>query len=908
VAASLLGVGAAAFGTTTATPAAIAGVTLAEGDTVFLLVVSKLSGVVPVTPAGWIKEFEGAFGTGADAAGAGLVRLTVFSREVPASGTLTMPAVGTGTNVVGVVPLAVRPDAGQQVVWNGFGGSDTTAATSWSVTASANPGLTSGDVVAVLTGVTGSTPLFNAFSLAATGATISALAEAVDNNTTLGNDMRVGVHTGTVTAGTATAAPVFTATLSSATGATGGSLIMRFRSGRRNRSINPALAVDTNQWFGGAGEWARATGVTGFTRTTSWRGTNVVGETVTPKADCYEGVAFAVSVSVRTANAVAIDCNINWYNAAGAYLASGPASFYNLVAGQVTRIGAVTVAPAGAVSGLLAIHFPAGSGQQDITEHLAEVATTLDTFFDGATATAAWYGTTGASQSYISPPATVPQTGSDSAALTEGTGLVADGWPATDSATLNDATSSVTAALDGVDTGALSEAPAVLDTFEFAVGVDTATLTESAVVVVFVDGLDQLTATEAGDLVATLAGSDTATAGETGPAPSVFLDGLDAATVAEAEALALDGSDTVGVGEDGATTAQVAGSDAATMVEDGAVFQPLTGTDALALAEAGEVAAALDSVELVELNESAESGANLADVDAFAFAEEPAEVAIGEFRAGTDTATLTEAGSLAAVLDGAESAALAEAGALVASVAGSDVAALTEVADQPPAALDQADTAALAEVAALAADLVGADSAALVEVADVNQGETEVDGTDAATLTEAGTVTAAAAGVDTGAVAESAALAAGLAGADAAGLVDGGELVATAAGSDDAALDAFEFVTVLGEAVSASDTATLAESAALVVLLDDADGVELVEVAAGPAVQVVGSDGAALTEVAARFDSTDAAKLPLRAGAPRVAERVAARAPTRAGSVRAGPPVGAPGVVAGPPYRDGPFT
>jgi hypothetical protein len=803
--ATLIGTGAFVSGTTGSSVGLPAGWTQAAGDVALIYVVSKPSTATPATPASWSLAHTGVIGSGGEAADTGPLRLTIFRRR-RAGVAIAAPTVGTsGTGAgFGAIMRAYRPAAGETVFTAVTAGADSTGDTTYAPTGFANVPFASDDLIDVLTGLTSDTPTITTIpTLAATGATFSALTQVSNNVAITGNDLRHYVHSGSVTAGTATAAPTLTAGVLSAT-IVAGSAIVAIRSAplRRNLSANPALAVDASQWFGGVG-WARVTGLTGFDRTTGWQATNEVGETVNPKTLAAASAPYSISVSVRCTNAVTVDCNINWY-LAGAYNSSSvEQQFTPLSAGVVARIGVTSTAPAGIDAGLLAIHFPAAPGVETVTQHLAEQSATIGTYFDGDTLFCEWEGTAGQSTS-IGPFVDVGQDldGVDTFTLTDSGDLVAalDG---VDTATVAD-TGELAAVLDDADSAALTEAAALgVD------GADALALTEAAALVVTLDGVDAHALTELGAVAAALDGVDSLTLADAGEVAAA-LDGADTGTLGDpAGVLDVAGLDTWTLTDLGALDVVADGVDAFTLADVGALDVAHAGTDPFTLTDLADPAAAdLAGADALALAELGELTADLADVDTATLADTPGELATGEFLNGVDTATLTEAADLAATADGVDTFTLGEGAALNADLAldGTDTAALGE-AGQAAALLDGVDSAALAEAAVNSADLAGSDVLALAEQAVPGAG---LDGADTFVLGESGAV-------------------------------------------------------ATGEFLAGADTFALAEAATLAVTLDGVDTAGLGELAS-LAADLAGVDVFTLAELGSRVDLTNAARLPLRAG------------------------------------------
>lgn len=205
----------AATGTTTATaPSALA---LADGDYVLLLVCSKSStNAALTTPTNWNLLGAVNVGTGSFAADTGPVRLSAYWRGPVTAAGFTYPSfapAGT-TPSVSVGTIVIRPTAGETVNFEVVTGSDTTSGAAWSVTGSGTLAYAAGDLAITSNGVGGDGPTFGTPTLAATGATFGSQTSAWDVGTASGNDQRNRVDYWTVTAGPASAEPVFTSTMS----------------------------------------------------------------------------------------------------------------------------------------------------------------------------------------------------------------------------------------------------------------------------------------------------------------------------------------------------------------------------------------------------------------------------------------------------------------------------------------------------------------------------------------------------------------------------------------------------------------------------------------------------------------------------------------------------------------------
>lgn len=178
---------------------------------------SAANGGSVTTPSGWtpIVSLTGAGGYGTTV-GADVGNTNIFSFYKVAlgteTGTLAVTLAGNGVSWARMHNLSAAAGS----TWNvaGTTGSDI-AAGSVSIAHSSNPGVTAGDYIigamVIPTDVT--TPAqFSAEALTQTGVTFSAVTEVGEADTTTGNDMGGVVYRASVTAGTATANPTFTAT------------------------------------------------------------------------------------------------------------------------------------------------------------------------------------------------------------------------------------------------------------------------------------------------------------------------------------------------------------------------------------------------------------------------------------------------------------------------------------------------------------------------------------------------------------------------------------------------------------------------------------------------------------------------------------------------------------------------
>lgn len=148
------------------------------------------------------------------------------------TGTETAPTVTNSTNnVSGVAIFLVKPTSGYTLLDPvGSGGGDAGTDTSWSITAASNPEITAGDLlIAFGTFRSDGAAPTSSHSITASGATIATptVYPATDQSSTSGGDIATTACYAAVTSGTATAAPVFSVTLSA--GHSGSGYIIRLR-------------------------------------------------------------------------------------------------------------------------------------------------------------------------------------------------------------------------------------------------------------------------------------------------------------------------------------------------------------------------------------------------------------------------------------------------------------------------------------------------------------------------------------------------------------------------------------------------------------------------------------------------------------------------------------------------------
>jgi hypothetical protein len=162
----------------------------------------------------------------------------------------------------------------------------------------------------------------------------------------------------------------------------------------KNLAPNPALKNNDTGWFSGS----RATGISGFTRTTGYAGNSANGDLITPKCAATGSTVYTYSIFVRSTTTKTVGFNIDWRNSSQAYLRSDAGTPVSVPANTTVRLVVTAAAPATAANGLLVLHF---SGSLTATQFMATAGATVYDYFDGDSAGAAWDGTNGNSTSTL---------------------------------------------------------------------------------------------------------------------------------------------------------------------------------------------------------------------------------------------------------------------------------------------------------------------------------------------------------------------------------------------------------------------------------------------------------------------------------------------------------------------------
>lgn len=225
---SYIAVGALSEHTDTIAPAYPAGAD--AGRLAILQVVSaRLTDTTPSTPSGWTLAGSASGGGGVFGLDTGPRRLTWFVRVLAGSDAVPTTAIAsgdTGSLIAGRIVVLSR-SAGTGWRWATTFGEDATAGTGFSALCTDARTWAVGDMAILGYGIRSDAGSLTAEAVTATGITFGTVTERADDAVTSGHDARLGIATGSVTAGSGTQAPTVAATLAIAhTGVAG---VLRIR-------------------------------------------------------------------------------------------------------------------------------------------------------------------------------------------------------------------------------------------------------------------------------------------------------------------------------------------------------------------------------------------------------------------------------------------------------------------------------------------------------------------------------------------------------------------------------------------------------------------------------------------------------------------------------------------------------
>jgi hypothetical protein len=243
VAISVVGVGAWSSGVATGAPnPSYPAVSINAGDLLIYVInihkaAARTEDIASMT--GWRLEVKRSGNTQATATDTGECMIGAFTKIAvggETGGTPGQITVSGNTSGTSGTSTAARIFVLRRTTGNSWGvqtadGTDNTTGTSWSITYSHNPGITSGDHLVFGNCLpTDTNPTYGSDSFTASGATIGAAANVSDLVVVAGLDSGGRCGERAVTAGTATAAISWTATLSgTTTNASGPAFVLRAR-------------------------------------------------------------------------------------------------------------------------------------------------------------------------------------------------------------------------------------------------------------------------------------------------------------------------------------------------------------------------------------------------------------------------------------------------------------------------------------------------------------------------------------------------------------------------------------------------------------------------------------------------------------------------------------------------------
>jgi MSHA biogenesis protein MshQ len=252
-------------GATTTATGAVTGVTVAEpgsltATSLSILVVevkNNAAGTAATitTPTGWtIIGTVTNNGTLAPTNDAGSNGVGVYYRVGSGYGATTITTTGANSMGAGIAGYATSLGGWDTTTLTSVTttGSDTTSAANGSITGGATIAFTTNDWVLLGTGLSGDLGSVTAESLAATGATIGSRANRSNLGVSTGNDSRLLITDWPITAGPASAAPVYTWTNTSALTGHARFVVLREQAAvfmpQRPTVINQAALIRAHYW------------------------------------------------------------------------------------------------------------------------------------------------------------------------------------------------------------------------------------------------------------------------------------------------------------------------------------------------------------------------------------------------------------------------------------------------------------------------------------------------------------------------------------------------------------------------------------------------------------------------------------------------------------------------------------
>lgn len=229
-------IGASWFTATADSVAPFIGGGINVGERIFLFVAWKDFSITAqiTSPGTWTKVTEFADGSVSQGNGTGSMKVACWYHDWLGDGSETDPTVdfSSSPNIAGMAPLVLAKASNEE--WDiAFATAGIGAATTWTATATSNPGIEGGDLVMGCVAFRDDSATMTrpgTTAIAATGITWAANhveRPATHLSTTAGNDMSADLGYRIAASGTASAAPTMTGTLSASE--TGAALFVRAR-------------------------------------------------------------------------------------------------------------------------------------------------------------------------------------------------------------------------------------------------------------------------------------------------------------------------------------------------------------------------------------------------------------------------------------------------------------------------------------------------------------------------------------------------------------------------------------------------------------------------------------------------------------------------------------------------------
>jgi MSHA biogenesis protein MshQ len=207
---------------------------ITAGQILIVCVCNKYPTNSPTTPTGFTlaTNAQGTGGSGAAGIDTGTVYMTVYYKIAVGTETGNLSITITANNTA-IGRMFRYTNATNNWIIAAANGADNTAGTGWLTTMNVDPGLTTGDLIIVASGINTDAYTYSAQAPAEPSTTFGATTERQDSGTTSGQDCGLVVTETPVTAGTSTVAPTYSMTSSgTATNNPAGSSVMfRLREG-----------------------------------------------------------------------------------------------------------------------------------------------------------------------------------------------------------------------------------------------------------------------------------------------------------------------------------------------------------------------------------------------------------------------------------------------------------------------------------------------------------------------------------------------------------------------------------------------------------------------------------------------------------------------------------------------------